>query len=307
MATTRLLTESCPGMNVDRLKAVATFLKRQLTLDSMTTPGAMSLIIWIGFTAAYWGVAGWFISKRYSSSSPPSPSTPDESSESSSDESEKNRTICIALIIYFSLCILIVIFYAWRIKKFQGMGWDSLHPNNTFSGKSPSVTWGIMGFFTMGGLFISIILLCHYAGHDLHPSLIVVLVLMALLLSFTIALAGKIFVNCGKPELVMTGEEERCVKDFLIRQQKADLEAKKALIEAGRQAELAYESRKNLGESELIGEASTGLGVGVESASRQEAVASASRAATTAAATRTAAVTRGLQNLMEAASALPTS
>lgn len=299
MATTRLLTESCPGMDVTRLKAVASFLLQQRKLDNMMSPGVMSIIIWVGFTAAYWGVAGWLIKNYYSPSSSPSPS-PDKPSESSSDESNMNRSICIALIIYFSLCILIILFYAWRIKQFQGWGWDKLHPNNSFSGKSPSVTWGLMGFFTMGGLFISIILLCHYAGHDLHPSLIVVLCLMALLLSFVIALAGKIFVNCGKPKLSMTDDEERCVKDFLVRKHNEDLAAQQALMEAGERAKRAYEERKKLGESDIIKEAAAGGGVGIESASR-EVVEKASRDAAKAASTQSTIRSRGLQAIIDAA------
>ena len=287
MAVSRGLIDACPGINEGRLNQILSYLNRQSNLNKMMTPGAMSIIIWIGFTVFYWSAAGWFINSYYSSS---------ESDGSSSEES-RNRIICIALIIYFSLCILIILFYAWRIKIFQDLGWDQLNPNNTFSGKSPVVTWGVMGFFTMGGLFISIILLCHYAGHDLHPALIVVLSIMALLISFTIALAGKVFVKCGKPKELFDSKEEACVRIYLEQKHMKELEELKIVEEAGKIAEMKRKSRENLSPEQLITQATLENRPGVNAAKQAEA------ASSQIASSRQADVALGLQTIFQSVGA----
>jgi hypothetical protein len=289
MAVSRGLIDACPGIDQGRLKQISIYLDRQSNLNKMMTPGAMSIIIWIGFTVFYWSAAGWFINHYYSSSE----------SDGSSNEDSKNRIICIALIVYFSLCILIILFYAWRIKKFQDLNWDQLNPTNTFSGKSPVVTWGVMGFFTMGGLFISIILLCHYAGHDLHPALIVVLSLVALLISFTIALVGKVFVNCGKPKELFNPKEEACVRNYLEQKHIKELEELKLVEEAGKIAEMKRKSRENLSSEQLVREAAIEDGSGVNVAKQAELQAAGSQTASS----RQADVTRGLQTFLQSVGA----
>lgn len=298
MAVSRGLIDACPGIDSKRLQLISSYLREQRNLNKMMTPGAMSIIIWIGFTVVYWSAAGWFINHYYSSSE----------SDGSSSEDSRNRIICIALIIYFSLCILIILFYAWRIKKFQDLNWDKLNPTNTFSGKSPVITWGVMGFFTMGGLFISIILLCHYAGHDLHPSLIVILSLMALLISFTIALVGKVFVNCGKPKVLFDSKEEACVRNYNEQARTVEVERLQSLEEAGRLAEeagrLAKAQRKSLeslSHEELIEATATGGGPAIAAATRQEAA--AKQEASRSASSQRTEVSRGIQSVFEAAAA----
>lgn len=288
----RTLAQVCPGMDPNRLAAVTGFLKTQFELDKQMSPGMVAFLAWLGTTGAFWGGVGWWIRQEY----PPL--------DQDDPDGHRSRSICIASIVYFSLNILIILLYSWLIHKFRAAGWDDLHPNETYSGKNPTLTWGIMGLFTMGGLFTSIIFLCHYAGHDLHPALIVLLSLIALIMAITIALAGKVFVNCTQPKLKLTAQEQSCVPQYLIEQEQQFIAEQQALADIGRRAERNIASRKGIETPTLIEETSRGTGVATAAATREVAAQTAAKTATDTA-TRAAAATRGvLQSLVTAAAAV---
>jgi len=269
------------NMTAKRLEDVAKLLAQQQTLDQKMSPGVTTFLVWLGVTGSFWALAGWLIRRYYPALDEDDPS------------GHRDRVICIAMIVYFSLNILIILLYAFLIRRFQNLGWDEVHPDQTYSGTHPSLTWGIMGLFTMGGLFLSFIMLCHYSGYDLHPSLIVLLSLVALALAVTVALAGKIFVNCSVPPLKLTAEEQRCVTSFLTAKHAQHLQEQKDLIQKGKDAAQVVETRQGLTAEKLIEEASKTSGPqsispGVSAASREEAAAAAAASRDATLATRVA-------------------
>ena len=261
----RTLQAVCPNMTISRLQQIGTYLTQQGLLDKQMSPGLTSFLVWLFVTGSFWGLAGWWIRRKYP--------------ELSQDDPHRSQSICILLIVYFSLSICIILLYAWLIRKFRKAGWDDLHPGETYSGSNPSLTWGIMGLFSMGGLFVSIILLCHYSGHDLHPSLIVLLSLIALLLAATIAMVGKIFITCTQPSLKFSESEKTCVLDY-IRQTKAEqLKAHEAQVVAGLSAQQSRESLQNATTADLLNQTSQGQGPAVTASRAADAAAAAATAA----------------------------
>lgn len=268
----RTLQAVCPNMNTTRLQEIGTYLTQQGLLDKQMSPGLTSFLVWLFVTGSFWGLAGWWIRREYP--------------ELIQDDPHHSQSICILLIVYFSLSICIILLYAWLIRKFRKAGWDDLHPGETYSGSNPSLTWGIMGLFSMGGLFVSIILLCHYSGHDLHPSLIVLLSLIALLLAATIAMVGKIFITCTQPSLKFSESEKTCVLDY-IRQTKAEqLKAHDAQVLAGLSAQQSREALQKATTADLIIETSRGGGPAVSASRAADAAAAAIAAAAATNATR---------------------
>lgn len=262
----RTLQAVCPNMTTARLLEIGSFLTQQGILDKQMSPGMTSFLVWLFVTGSFWGLAGWWIRREYP--------------ELSQDDPHRSQSICILLIVYFSLSICIILLYAWLIRKFRKAGWDDLHPGETYSGANPSLTWGIMGLFSMGGLFVSIILLCHYSGHDLHPALIVVLSLLALLLAATIAMVGKIFITCTKPSLKFSEAEKTCSLDY-IREKKAErLKANEAQIVAGVSAQHSRDALQNATQSDLLNEVSRGVGPAVAASRAADAAAAATTAQT---------------------------
>jgi hypothetical protein len=159
-----------------------------------------------------------------------------------------------------------------------------------------------MGLFSIGGLFVSIICLCHYSGHSLHPALIVLLSLLALILSTTVALIGKVYVNCVQPSVKFSFAEANCVKEYLQAKKLEELAAAEKIITAGQLAESKRSELEKLSPEQLIELTSRGEGIGVEG-SRKEASAAQATAAATAASTAAAASRAALsRNLIQALS-----
>lgn len=284
----RTLANVCsavPGMSEQRLIEIGVFLKNQTLLDKQMSPGVTSFLTWLGVSGLFWGGAGWWIRHSYPALGDDDPT------------GHRSIAICVAMIIYFSLCIFIILIYAWLIRKFRERGWDSLHPGESYSGPNPTLTWGIMGLFSIGGLFVSIILLCHYSGHDLHPALIVLLSLLALILSTTVALVGKVFVNCIQPNVKFSVAEANCVKEYLQTKKMEELAAAEQIILAGQVAESRKKELEGITPEKLVELTSGGQGIGVEGSRKETAAAQAlaqSQAQSQAQASQAQAVSRNL-------------
>jgi hypothetical protein len=271
MATTRTLAERC-NLTPERLRIVASYLVERAKLDEKWTPGTWTLIVWVLGSIIYWVVAGLSLKYAY------------EISDSDNDETkeritkEKNQRICMVLIIYFSLCIGLIIFYGWRVKTFQSQGWDHLHPGESYGGTNPILTWGLMSLFAVGGLFISIILIFYYSDHALPVGIIVLLCLLAIVISFTVALVGKAYVNCNKADLAFTESEKLCAVDYLKQVKDEQIRAAKEQIAQAASAKANLSSLQKADTVELAKLASSGGGA-VQRASRE--VEDAAKAAAT--------------------------
>jgi hypothetical protein len=255
----------------DRFIAVSNALNEQLTFKSKLTPGVRTAILWVVISAAYWGVAGWLIHRDF-----PISDDPDKSAK-------RSQIICIAMIVYSVLNILLIIFYGFQVRHFESLNWSALNPGQTYGGEYPLLTWGLMGLFGFGGLFVSVILLCHYSGNSLHVGLIVVLCLLALILSFTVAVVGKTLINCTKP--LFTDAEKTCVDTFHSAVDAVNQENLTLLQTAGQTAGKTLEGRQGMSELDKSRAAlsRSASGEGAAAISRSQA------AATTAAATSRAA------------------
>lgn len=197
------------GMTTDRFKDVAGYLTQASELDKKWSPGGFTLFWWVLGTAVYWTICGLIL--KYVDE----PSDSDDADVKSKMAKKRNLDISIMLIVYFSLCMLFIILYAWKVRQFQSEKWDSFFPDKSFGGSNPLLTWGLMSLFVFGGLFASVALVFYFSEHDLAVGIYVLLGLLAIVFSTTVALGGKAWISCGQKTDLFSLKEKICVEKIL--------------------------------------------------------------------------------------------
>jgi hypothetical protein len=240
-------------MTPEKVRLIASFLEGAAELDKKWSPGVVTLIVLVVGTAIYWTICGLILKYYYE------PSDSDDEEVKSRIGKERNLNISIMLIVYFSLCIGLIVFYAWRIKKFQDVGWDLLHPGQSFGGSNPLLTWGLMSLFAVGGLFISIALIFYYAEHSLPTGVYVCLGLLSIFISSAVSLVGKVWINCDQSTQIFTSKEKSCVEDILKEYREASLAQAKSLAAQAQAAGLRASRLQKATDLELASEAVSSL------------------------------------------------
>jgi hypothetical protein len=206
------------GMTPDRFKEVAGHLARASELDKTWSPGGFTLFWWVLGTAVYWTICGLIL--KYVDE----PSDSDDADVKSKMAKKRNLDISIMLIVYFSLCMLFIILYAWKVRQFQSKGWDSYFPDKSFGGSTPLLTWGLMSLFVFGGLFTSVALVFYFSEHGLAVGIYVLLGLLAIVFSTTVALGGKAWISCGQKTELFNVVEKSCVERILDEYKKSSIQ-----------------------------------------------------------------------------------
>lgn len=252
--TSRSLDIAKPcNMTPEKVRTIASFLEGAAELDKKWSPGVVTFIIFAIGSAIYWTGCGLILKYYYE------PNDSDDEEAKSRIEKERNLNISIMLIVYFSLCIGLIIFYAWRIKKFQDVGWDLLHPGQSFGGSNPLLTWGLMSLFAVGGLFISIALIFHYAEHSLPTGVYVCLGLLSIFISSAVSLLGKVWTNCDQTTQMFSFNEKSCVENILKEYRDASLAQARTLAAQAQAAGLRASRLQKATDLELASEAVSSL------------------------------------------------
>lgn len=246
------IAKNC-GMTPEKVRTVASFLEGAAELDKKWSPGFLTLFWWILGSAIYWTICGLILKYYYE------PSDSDSEEVKSKVAKERNLNISIMLIVYFSLCIGLIVFYGWKVKGMQDKGWDLLHPGQSYGGSNPLLTWGLMSLFAIGGLFISVGLIFYYTGHDLPTGVYVCLGLLSIFISSAIALVGKVWVSCDKNNQMFTATEKTCVESILKEYRETSLREARSLAAQADAAKLRASRLQSATDLSLAGEATSSL------------------------------------------------
>jgi hypothetical protein len=234
--------------NTQKYKSILLYLDAQSSLMKTTAPGVVPLISWFILTIVYWGLSGYIIwYAQY-----PTPS--DDDYDSYDLHMKRSRSVSIALIIYFSLCILIMFYYFYIVLSLSKNQLTFFFPENqVWSVVSQGV---LIGFFTICGLFSSIMCLLYFYDINTNAAVFAVMSLLGISLSVIVGLAFSAYLRCQVGESFSASEIE-CVKEFLQTMKKQATLQASASQQTANALKSRAESFSKMGLSEMVKEAVT--------------------------------------------------
>ena len=235
--------------NQQKLNGIISFLTSQNEMSKIRAPGVVPLLGWFALTIIYWGLSGYIIwYAQY-----PEPSGDFDSYDL---HMKRSRSVSIALIIYFSLCIFIMFYYFSQVLGLTKGQLTFFYPEKQ--------VWSVMaqgvliGFFTICGLFSSIMCLLYFYDINTNAAIYAVMSLLGISLSVIVGLAFSAYLRCQVGESY-TDSEIACVKEFMNFAQKTAVEeATQTAIAAKSRAESVRKMDTNalMAEFSAIGEVS---------------------------------------------------